>query len=195
MKIYKDIFKDKNWLTISNLLTVSRIVITPFIIWGIFNKSWNLVFSLYMYAGITDLIDGYLARLLKQETFLGKALDPVADKFLIISSFLSLTFIDSPSFFIPKWFVWVVLSRELIILLGSLFLMKNNVDFKINPTIWGKLTTLFQSVFIIWIFVCHFLGWAPRKTYYVTLVLLTIFSLVAFFQYLKIGLDYITAKK
>jgi cardiolipin synthase (CMP-forming) len=195
MKIYKDIFKDKHWFTLSNLLTVSRIIIAPVIVWGIFNKYWTLVFSLYIYAGLTDLVDGFLARLLKQETFLGKALDPVADKILIISSFLSLAFIDSPSFFIPKWFVFIVLLREAIILLGSLFLIKRNIDFKIKPTLWGKLTTLFQSIFIIWIFICYFFGWVPQKTYYITLGLLTIFSVMAFIQYLKIGLDYFIDKK
>jgi cardiolipin synthase (CMP-forming) len=195
MKIYKDIFKDKHWFTLSNLLTVSRIIIAPVIVWGIFNKYWTLVFSLYIYAGLTDLVDGFLARLLKQETFLGKALDPVADKILIISSFLSLAFIDSPSFFIPKWFVFIVLLREAIILLGSLFLIKRNIDFKIKPTLWGKLTTLFQSIFIIWIFICYFFGWVPQKTYYITLALLTIFSVMAFIQYLKIGLDYFIDKK
>ncbi|MFH1462007.1 MAG: CDP-alcohol phosphatidyltransferase family protein [bacterium] len=190
MKIYRDIYKDKSWLTVSNLLTFSRILIIPFIVIGIIYKNWNLVFILYLFAGISDLFDGYIARLLNQETFLGKALDPLADKLLIISSFASMAFIDSPSFFIPKWFVLIILIRELIIVFGSIFLLKSKIEFKINPTIWGKLTMLFQSIFIIWLFICYFFSWVPAKTYYILLILLAIFSVASFFQYLKIGLKY-----
>ncbi len=190
MKAFRDIYKDKSWLTISNFLTFSRILVTPVIVVGIFYQSWKLVFVLYLFAGLTDLVDGYLARLLNQETFLGKALDPVADKILLISSFAALAFIRSPSFMIPVWFVLIVLIRELIILLGSVFLFKKKTTFKIEPTIWGKLTTLFQLLFIIWLFVCYFFGWVPAKTYYVLLTLLTIFSAISLFQYIKIGLNY-----
>lgn len=190
MKIYKDIYKDKSWLTVSNFLTFARILIIPFIVTGIIYRNWNIVFSLYLFAVISDLFDGYLARFLNQETFLGKALDPIADKLLIISSFASMAFIDSPSFFIPKWFVLIILIRELIIVFGSFFLLKSKIEFKINPTIWGKLTMLFQSLFIIWLFICYFFAWVPAKTYYILLILLAIFSLISFFQYIRIGLKY-----
>ena len=69
-----------------------------------------------------------------------------------------------------------------------------NTNFKVAPTIWGKLTTLFQILFIIWIFLCYFFGWVPAKTYYVLLILLTIFSVVSFAQYLKIGFAFLSKK-
>ena len=195
MKIYREIFKDKTWLTYSNILTFLRILLTPFIVIGIFYEQWNLAFCLFLIAGATDLIDGYLARLFKQETFMGKALDPVADKFLIISSFSALAYFQSPSFIIPKWFVFFILIRESLIIFGSIFILKNNVDFKIKPTIWGKLTTFFQLFFIFWLFVCLFFKWVPVKTYYIIVILLAMFSLITLLQYIKIGLNYCFKRK
>ncbi len=195
MKVYNDIYKDKSWLTISNFLTFSRILIIPIIVFGIFYKSWSLVFILYLFAGLTDLLDGYVARLLNQETSLGKLLDPVADKLLIVFSFTALAFISSPSFLIPKWFVFVVLIRELILFFGSIYLFKKKVKFKIEPTIWGKLTTFFQLIFILWLFICSFFSWVPAKTYYVLLGLLTVFSIMSLFHYIKIGLSFFLNRK
>ena len=195
MKIYRDIFKDRSWFTISNILTILRIALIPVIVLGISRQDWYSVFVLFIISSITDLLDGYLARILNQETYLGKALDPLADKLLIVAVFTSLAFINSPSFLIPKWFVLLVLTRELAILLGSLFIIKTKVKFEIQPTIWGKLTTFFQLLFISWLFVCKFFDWAPAKTYFVLLMFLAGFSIMAFFQYVKIGISYLFNKK
>jgi cardiolipin synthase len=194
MKNYKDIFKDKSWLTISNILTIARISLTPFIVLYIYKQEWASAFILIAISGITDLFDGQLARALKQETFLGKLLDPIADKLLLISIFASLAFIDSPSFLIPRWFVYFILFKEIIILLGAFFLINKKAKFKIEPTIWGKTNTVLQLLFICWLFICNFFGWEPAKTYYVLLVALVIFSLIVFIQYLKIGLNYLLNK-
>lgn len=195
MKKIKNIFKDKSWLTISNGLTIFRIILIPFIVFGISRQAWYPVFILFIISSITDFFDGYLARVLNQETYLGKALDPLADKLFIISVFSSLAFINSPSFWIPKWFVALVLTRELVILLGSLFIIKTKVKFEIHPTIWGKLTTFFQLIFIAWLFILNFFGWVPAKTYFVLLIVLSGFSIMAFFQYAKIGIAYLFNKK
>ncbi|MBD3231486.1 CDP-diacylglycerol--glycerol-3-phosphate 3-phosphatidyltransferase [Candidatus Dependentiae bacterium] len=194
IQIHK-ILKDESWLTISNFLTLSRFLLTFFIVYGIFYKSWKCVFILFLIVGITDLLDGYLARLLKQDTHLGKILDPLVDKFLIIASFSSLAFFHSPSFFIPYWFVVLIIIREFIILLGSSILLLFKNDFKVSPNIWGKLTTFFQLLFILWIFICYFFGWVPAKTYYSLLILLSIFSILSLFQYVKIGLKFFLIHK
>ena len=181
---FEKIFKDKSWLTISNFLTISRIFLTPVIVYGIFSQRWRMVFLLFLIVTITDLLDGYLARLLDQNTYLGKILDPVADKFLIISSFSSLAFLHSPSFFIPAWFV-------LLVYFFTLFLKTN---FEVQPNIWGKLTTFFQLIFIMWIFICYFFAWVPAKTYYSLLILLSFFSILSLLQYVKIGFQFLIRK-
>ncbi len=189
--ILKNINKDKSWFTISNCLTLSRILLVPFIVAGIFYQKWTLVFYLFLYVSISDLLDGYLARLLDEGTNLGRILDPVADKLLLVSCFAALAFIRSPSFVVPAWFVFLVLFRELFIMLGSFLILLADFKFEIAPTIWGKLTTFFQILFIFWIFICGFFQWNPEKTYHVFLALLTVFSVLSLLQYIKIGLNYL----
>ena len=155
---------------------------------GIFYQNWYFVFLLFLLVGITDLLDGYLARALKQETNLGKILDPAADKFLLVSSFVALAYLKSPSFSIPSWFVVLIVGREFCIMFGTFLLLRYKKNFNINPTVWGKFTTLFQLLFIFWLFVCHFLSWNPSKTYYILLSFLAIFSVLSFLDYVYIGI-------
>lgn len=182
------------WFNISNFLTFTRIFLIPFIVYGISIENWKVVFLLFLIVSITDLLDGYFARLLNQETFLGKILDPIADKLLLVSLFSSLAFLNSPSFSIPFWFVLFILLRETVIILGSVIVFCLGVKFEIAPTIWGKLTTFFQLLFISWIFICYFVGWAPEKTYFVILIFLFIFSIFSLSQYVKIGFNYLKNK-
>ena len=70
------------WLTISNVLTVLRILLVPVIVVGISHHLWSFVFVLFLVAGLTDMLDGYLARWLNEQTTLGACLDPIADKIL-----------------------------------------------------------------------------------------------------------------
>lgn len=193
-KISEKIFEDKSWFTISNFLTFARIFLTPVIVYGISKEKWDFVFLILLVVAATDILDGFLARLLNENTNLGKMLDPIADKFLLITSFCTLAFVDSPSFFIPGWFVLLIFVREFIILLGSFLIFKFRVNFEISPTIWGKLTTFFQFLFIFWLFVCNFFGWVPARTYHTLLILLSLFSIISLLQYIKIGFMYLIKK-
>ena len=189
--ISKKLAEDKKWLTLSNILTMARILLTPVLVAGIFYKRWFLVFILFIAIGLTDLLDGYLARLWDEHTNFGKLLDPLADKFLIISMFFSLAFLSSPSFKIPIWFFVLILCREITIIYGTYYLLKTGIKVAVAPIIWGKLTTFLQLFFIFWMFICYFLEWTPTITYYVTLVLLSIFSILSLLQYIKLGISYL----
>jgi cardiolipin synthase len=186
-QLVKEIAQDSRWFTISNFLTVLRIFLVPVIVIGIAYHWWATVFFLLLLACVTDVLDGYIARWLNEQTALGACLDPIADKILLVSSFATLSFIDSPSFSIPSWFVLLVVIREVIILGGSFFLLLVGVHTKIAPLVWGKMTTFLQLIFILWIFVCYFAGWNPARTYSVLLILLALFSIVSLIQYGRIG--------
>ncbi|MCK4651227.1 CDP-alcohol phosphatidyltransferase family protein [Candidatus Babeliales bacterium] len=191
---YNQILEDKKFFTLSNGLTFLRILLTPVIVIGIFYEKWTLVFLLILFAGVTDVLDGYVARAFNQITNLGKILDPIADKILLICCFAALAFLQSPSFPIPKWFVLFIVCRESIIIFGSYVIVKTGRKFKVEPTWSGKLTTLFQLIFILWLFICYFFGWVPARTYHTLLVLLPLFSILSLLQYIKIGTGYFNKK-
>lgn len=177
--------QDSSWLTISNFFSFLRIILAPVVATGLYYHQWHFTFFIFLAAALTDLLDGYLARLLKKQTNLGKFLDPLADKFFLLTAFSALAFVDSPSFRIPWWFVMFVLIREGMIVGGSYFIMRTHENPHVEPNIWGKLTTLFQMIFIFWLFLCGFFQWEPAKTYVVSLLFLIIFSLLSLFQYIK----------
>ena len=185
------ISKDTTWFTISNILTLVRVACAPIIMGGIYYQMWTFTFWLFIFACVTDLLDGHIARFLNQQTVLGSLLDPVADKVFILACFYSLVFFDTPSFQIPVWFFIMECIRELTILGGAYFLMHKRVRFQISPTKFGKLTTFFQLLFITWLFICRFFVWNPVKTFVVFLIFLTLFSLWSLFHYITIGWVYL----
>jgi cardiolipin synthase len=180
---WRAISQDKRWLTISNGLTMLRLLLTPFIVMYLYWQQWTIAFSLFVFAAATDLLDGHVARLRNEQTNLGTLLDPIADKFLLVASFGSLAFFHSPFFHIPSWFFVIVLCREAIILIGAIILLGWYKDAHVEPMIWGKITTLLQILFLMWIFICYFMGWEPQKTYLILLFSLALFSLLSLWKY------------
>jgi len=181
-------------LTISTALTITRIGLTPFIVAMMVYQQWDGAFILFVIAGITDLLDGYIARICNEQTFLGACLDPIADKVLLLSCFFTLAFVRTPLFTIPFWFVCIVLIKELIIIIGALFCVLNKEWFLIEPTLLGKSTAAAQMLFIVWLFSCHFFNWMPIKTYWLMLSLLLFLVLASLLQYIFIGIRVITNK-
>jgi len=153
-------------ITVSTMFTIARIVLTPFIVGAMIFGWWGVAFSLFVAAALTDVIDGGLARLLDQRTALGACLDPIADKVLLLSCFATLSFVDTPLFSIPLWFVTFVLLKEFLLVGGAVMLYYARGYVDIYPTKLGKMTMLAQVLFIVWLFACYFFHWMPVKTYY-----------------------------
>jgi cardiolipin synthase len=177
--------------TISNMLTFSRLLLTPIIVVGMVNHQWTLVFFLFLCAALTDLLDGYLARLLDEQTVIGTWLDPVADKCFLLSCYITLAFTHFPALGMPLWFVIFAVLREILLVAGVLFLLVMGKKITISPTFTGKLTTFFHILLLIWLFFCYFFGWSPLKTYYITLLFLAGFALFSLTGYVKIGARYL----
>jgi cardiolipin synthase len=184
MHLWSKIFQDKRWFTISNMLTVSRFVLTPFVVCAIYYHAWMTAAVIFACAAVTDMLDGYLARIRNERTYLGTLLDPLADKFLLVASFGALSLLHTMPLTIPAWFFLIVLGRETIMLCGAALLLLFYKNVQIGPLIWGKITTLIQIIFLLWIFVCYFAGWEPRRTYKFLLIALTLFSLISLWKYI-----------
>src|SRR5205807_8339780 len=117
-----------------------RVVLLPIILWSILNERFNWALWMLIAAGISDGLDGYLARLLNQRSAFGMALDPIADKLLLSSSYLCLSMTDE----IPWLVTGLVLTRDLAIIITAVVLVLTTSLRKFPPNIIGKLNTLVQ---------------------------------------------------
>jgi len=193
-KLFQNLPAHEMRITLPTLFTLARIILAPLIVLAMVYQRWGVAFFLFLSASVTDIIDGNLARLFDQKTFLGACLDPIADKILMISCFATLAFCQSPLFGIPTWFVLLVVVKDAIIVFGGLaiFLIKGHLH--VNPTTLGKLTTFVQTCFIVWLFACYFFKWLPIKTYYTMLTMLSLLVIASLVQYLKMGLTQLRGK-
>jgi cardiolipin synthase len=126
--------------TAPNLLTLLRICLAPFLVAAILEGHYKLGFGLFVAAGLTDALDGLLARLLKQRTMLGQYLDPVADKLLLSTLFVVLMYQK----LIPTTVTVLVLGRDVGILLVAAMLYAAAGRREFRPSIFGKANTLAQ---------------------------------------------------
>lgn len=158
--------------TMPNLLTIGRICLAPFLVSAVLEGKFVTGFVLFMAAGITDALDGMLARILKQRTILGQYLDPVADKLLLSTLFLVLTHMN----LIPIRVTALVFGRDLGILVVAaiLYSAAGRRDFK--PSIFGKANTLAQvtavsSVLLYQIDHAAWVGLLKKWSLYATIAL------------------------
>ncbi len=122
-----------------------RLFIIPFLVIAILDGRYQTAFGLFVLAGISDALDGLLARMLRQKTTLGQYLDPIADKLLLSTLFVVLTHVG----LIPQYVTVLVFSRDVGILLISTLLYVTNALRDFRPSFFGKLNTLAQIVTLI----------------------------------------------
>lgn len=142
---------------LANKITIVRILLVPVLLICLlyYKPEYDFLrfaaLSIFFISGITDAIDGYIARRFYQKTKLGRILDPLADKLLILTTFISLSTIKNiPALSrIPPWLTIIVISRDTIILLGSAIMFIMIKDIKIKPSFLGKATTFLQMSTIL----------------------------------------------
>ncbi|MFA5142773.1 MAG: CDP-alcohol phosphatidyltransferase family protein [Candidatus Omnitrophota bacterium] len=141
----------KEGLNLANKITITRIVSIPFFIAAVVYSKLEIALAIFILAVISDGADGFIARTLKQKTRLGTILDPVADKLLLISAYICLSLAGNipPDLRLPPYVPIIVISRDAIIVLGSIIIYVVTGDLKIAPSVLGKLTTFFQMITIV----------------------------------------------
>lgn len=135
-------------MTLADCLTVSRLILAPFFLFSFLKGEFMWAFALFTVAGVTDLIDGSIARWTKQETELGAFLDPIADKALMVSTVTCLLLAQV----IPFWFFLLVVARDLSILCGLAWLRIKKKVFDLKPVVASKLATLSNIVLVVFAF-------------------------------------------
>lgn len=132
-------------MTLPNLITVARFIMVPLVILAMINGEMLTAFVLFLLAGVSDGLDGFIARNFNQRSELGAWLDPVADKFLLVSVFVVLGWLGV----LPSWLVIFAVSRDALIV-GAVVLsslMKNPVEMR--PLLISKANTMAQIILLI----------------------------------------------
>lgn len=171
--------------TIPNLITLLRIFLVPFFVMTIVYKRFDLGLYIFLIASLTDTLDGMIARLKDQKSRLGAFLDPLADKLLLLTAFLSLTLLE----IIPKWLTVIIISRDFIIILGWISLYIQTGSTKVEPSIFGKLFNTLQVITIASILVnlnFHILREFLQPLYIITSVFAMLSCIHYIFRDLKI---------
>jgi cardiolipin synthase len=130
-------------LNLPNLITIARILLVPVVVWAIAQREMQIAFLLFVAAGASDAIDGFLAKRFDMASELGAHLDPLADKALIVSIYVSLGITDA----IPRWIVILVVSRDILIIGGVMFAWFLGRPMTVKPLLVSKLNTAAQIVF------------------------------------------------
>lgn len=183
---------DMSAITVPNLLTYFRMAASFVLLYfGILGR-WDLAYPVFLAAAATDLVDGTIARVLRQGTRLGAFLDPVADKLLMFAGFLSLTW----GGFLPWPVTSLVFARDAYIGVGVVILKRSGITIVYRPTYLSKLTTFFQILTLFAAFTRtqdmasarSFLGDLPYDTLWsFVLGTTTVLTAVTAVQYTRIG--------
>ena len=176
-----------NW---ANRLTILRIILVPIFVMAVLYHRLDLALGIFILAAVTDGLDGYIARALDQKTKFGATIDPIADKLLIVTAFVSLSLVSGlPEYSrMPVYVPVTIISRDLIILLGAGLIYLNNGHVEIRPTVISKVTTFFQMLTIILVLI----GFVYAKWVWTLTVVLTV---VSGFDYIRLGSEQINGKK
>ena len=129
-------------VTIPNLITIGRLVLVPLIVWLMISGQSGAAFALFIVAGVSDAIDGFLARSFNLRSTLGSYLDPLADKALLVSIYISLAVLAE----VPLWVAIVVVSRDLFIVGAVVLSWMLDQPMEMRPLIISKLNTVMQIV-------------------------------------------------
>ncbi|MBV9240214.1 MAG: CDP-alcohol phosphatidyltransferase family protein [Xanthobacteraceae bacterium] len=127
-------------LSLPNLITLARILLVPVMVWAIASDQMTAAFTLFLIAGISDGVDGFLAKRFGMATAVGAYLDPLADKVLIVSIYVSLGIIEA----IPRWLVILVVSRDILIVGGIMLSWVLGDPITIKPATVSRLNTVAQ---------------------------------------------------
>lgn len=129
---------------IPNILTMLRVLAVPAIVFLIFDDYFFWAFLIFAAASITDFVDGYLARRWRVESTLGRLLDPLADKSLLVCCFLTLGYKG----LLPLWVVLLVISRDVLIIAAGLSVYLFHIPMVLKPS-WGSKVNTVAQIFLI----------------------------------------------
>jgi cardiolipin synthase (CMP-forming) len=173
-------------MNLPNILSLFRLCLTAFFILAMTYQRYTAALALFVAQAISDLLDGFFARMMHKKTDLGAWLDPIADKVMLVSSYLVLGFQE----IIPLWVMAVVLLRDAVLVLGFLFLHLFSYRIVPSPSLLGKMTTLFQMVTVL------YLLWSVTREFQAYFFYgVAAFTVLSGLQYVVLGITALSRKE
>ncbi len=166
--------------SIPNIITLCRILLVPIIIWAIASSQMEIAFVVFIIAGVSDAVDGFLAKRFNMTSELGALLDPLADKALLVSIYIALGIWGA----IPRWIVILVVSRDFMIVAAVIVSWLFDKPVAMKPSMVSKLNTVAQVAFAALVLGSLGFGFNPMPYDLILMALVTIFTLSSVFLYL-----------
>ena len=137
-------------MNIPNIITLGRIILVPVIVWAIASNQMEIAFAVFVIAGVSDAVDGFLAKRFNMTSELGALLDPLADKALLVSIYVALGIWGA----VPRWIVILVVSRDIMIVAAVIVSWVFDKPVPIKPSMVSKLNTVAQVAFAALVLGC-----------------------------------------
>ncbi|MGO4668845.1 CDP-alcohol phosphatidyltransferase family protein [Bosea sp. 2RAB26] len=176
-------------MTLPNLITIGRLFLVPLVVVMITNGRWETAFILFVAAGVSDAVDGFIAKRFGMTSELGAYLDPVADKALIVSIYITLALVGA----IPVWLVVLVVSRDLMIVSAVILSWVMEKPVEIAPFVVSKLNTAAQLSFAALMLGSKAFGVDPGPAIDVGQLLVAVLTLGSMAAYLAFWLRHMAA--
>jgi cardiolipin synthase len=170
-------------LSIPNIITLGRIILVPFIVWAIASNQMEIAFVIFIVAGISDAVDGFLAKRFNMASELGALLDPLADKALLVSIYVALGIWSK----VPLWLVILVVSRDIMIVGAVIVSWLFGRPIPMKPLMVSKLNTVAQVAYAALVLAAAGFGFQSKQYDQILLILMgfvTVFTLASVSLYL-----------
>ena len=177
-------------MNLPNMMTLIRVLLIPVFVICIINKLFEWALVTFAVAGLTDGIDGMVARITHKRTELGAYLDPIADKLLLSSAYITLAIIE----ILPSWLTVIVITRDVIISVGFLVLLLTNYHPKIRPSLVSKVTTDFQIATILLVLMARYYSIFQQLST-IAIYGTTLFTILSGSHYVYVGMRILNEKK
>jgi cardiolipin synthase len=170
----------KRRVSIPNIITLGRILLVPFIVWAIASSQMEIAFAIFVIAGVSDAVDGFLAKRFNMASELGALLDPLADKALLVSIYVALGIWGA----VPRWIVILVVSRDIMIVGAVIVSWLFGKPIPMKPLMVSKLNTAAQVAFAALVLAALGFGFSSAPYDLILMCFVTIFTLVSVSLYL-----------
>ena len=167
-------------MSIPNIITLGRILLVPIVVWAIASSEMEIAFAAFVVAGVSDAVDGFLAKRFNMASELGAMLDPLADKALLVSIYMALGIWGA----VPRWLVILVVSRDIMIVSAVIVSWLFGKPMPMKPLMVSKINTVAQVGLAALVLAALAFGFSPRPYDMILMGVVTAFTLASVSLYL-----------